>query len=231
MPTETQCPSCDTKLKVPDERIGQKVRCPRCQEVFTANAPDLEDEPRGIGPSNERKESPRPWSSSYRPEERQPDDPDREEDESPRRSRQEEEYSDAPARSRRPAEDDDEEYERPARSRRRDEEEDESAPRQRRRRHDPKAAARRIAEAEARAGVPNPFAYTALGLGIAALPLAFCCGLFGLPVGVVAIVFGIVALRKPYGQGFAWAGIACGGVSLLLAIGSFVLGRVLDTAQ
>ena len=214
MPTETQCPSCDTRLKVPVEQ--HRAECP-----LPALPGDLHGErlrPGGRAGRQTRGES--PALVVLVPQgERQADDPDRDEDEAPRRSRrQEEEYSDAPTRSRRRADDDDEEYDRPSCSRR-DEDEDEPAARKPRCRcHDPKAAARRIAEAEARAGVPNPFAYTALGLGIGALPLAICCGFFGVPVGVVAVAFGIFALQKPYGRGFAWAGIACGGVSIILCL-------------
>ena len=30
------CPSCDRQLRVPDELLGQSVKCPSCNETFTA---------------------------------------------------------------------------------------------------------------------------------------------------------------------------------------------------
>jgi predicted Zn finger-like uncharacterized protein len=36
VPEITQCPQCQRKLNVPDAQIGQTVRCPLCNEEFTA---------------------------------------------------------------------------------------------------------------------------------------------------------------------------------------------------
>lgn len=36
MPITTRCPSCDRKLRVPDNLLGTRVKCPGCQTVFTA---------------------------------------------------------------------------------------------------------------------------------------------------------------------------------------------------
>ena len=33
------CPKCATRLSVDDSLAGRKVRCPKCQEVFTMTAP------------------------------------------------------------------------------------------------------------------------------------------------------------------------------------------------
>ena len=38
MPVVTRCPSCNRSLRVPDNLIGSKVRCPQCKNVFTAEA-------------------------------------------------------------------------------------------------------------------------------------------------------------------------------------------------
>lgn len=44
MPEVTTCPDCEKKLKVPDNLIGKKVRCPGCGVMFTAKADGAEDE-------------------------------------------------------------------------------------------------------------------------------------------------------------------------------------------
>src|SRR5436309_8813411 len=38
MAVTTHCPSCKRLVKVPDELLGRKVRCPGCQSVFTAQS-------------------------------------------------------------------------------------------------------------------------------------------------------------------------------------------------
>jgi hypothetical protein len=37
------CPSCNRKLRVPEQEMGQLVQCPLCRAIFTAP-------PRGIPP-------------------------------------------------------------------------------------------------------------------------------------------------------------------------------------
>ncbi len=41
----TSCPSCNGPLRIPDELVGQRVRCPSCQTVFHASAPAAPAEP------------------------------------------------------------------------------------------------------------------------------------------------------------------------------------------
>jgi len=36
MPLQTGCPSCNRQLRVPDNLIGQLVKCPTCMKTFTA---------------------------------------------------------------------------------------------------------------------------------------------------------------------------------------------------
>jgi hypothetical protein len=38
MPVSIKCPQCSRGLKVPDELIGRKVKCPGCSTSFTAEA-------------------------------------------------------------------------------------------------------------------------------------------------------------------------------------------------
>jgi hypothetical protein len=39
MPIESHCPGCGTKVRVPETLLGKSVKCPKCQMVFTAEAP------------------------------------------------------------------------------------------------------------------------------------------------------------------------------------------------
>lgn len=36
MPVQTTCPKCSQKLRVPDDLVGQSVKCPQCGHIFTA---------------------------------------------------------------------------------------------------------------------------------------------------------------------------------------------------
>jgi predicted Zn finger-like uncharacterized protein len=47
MPEQIRCPSCNAVLRVPDDLLGQQVKCPKCQETFTA-ALEPAAEPEGI---------------------------------------------------------------------------------------------------------------------------------------------------------------------------------------
>jgi len=69
MPTVIACPACQKQLKVPDELMGQAVKCPGCKETFTAqvgspSAP-VQDEfaerprKRAAPPPEEEEEQPR----------------------------------------------------------------------------------------------------------------------------------------------------------------------------
>lgn len=51
-PVAIECPACLATLKVPDDKLGKKIRCPKCSEIFVAEASeaaedfDLEEERR-----------------------------------------------------------------------------------------------------------------------------------------------------------------------------------------
>jgi predicted Zn finger-like uncharacterized protein len=65
MPEVVTCPQCERQLRVPDELVGQRVKCPTCGTNFTAN----------LGPPTrppEGEERPRPSSQveDYRGEDR-----------------------------------------------------------------------------------------------------------------------------------------------------------------
>jgi predicted Zn finger-like uncharacterized protein len=60
MPINTDCPSCNRKLRVPDELLGKKVKCPTCGTVFQADessapaGPEEADPPVTSYPEEER---------------------------------------------------------------------------------------------------------------------------------------------------------------------------------
>jgi len=60
MPLTATCPNCSTKLRVPDELAGRRVKCSKCGTVFAADAsrPDpaaaIQNEPRTTEPSRRR---------------------------------------------------------------------------------------------------------------------------------------------------------------------------------
>ncbi len=68
MPVQTSCPSCGQKLRVPDELVGQSVKCPKCSFIFVAS---LEEQPAGPPPRETASES---SSERYQriPEQQQP---------------------------------------------------------------------------------------------------------------------------------------------------------------
>jgi predicted Zn finger-like uncharacterized protein len=126
MPELVNCPHCEKKLRVPDNLIGQPVKCPTCGKTFTATAASA------AAPPPEEKPAPRPAARRPPAEEEQVEDVPRrrrpadadEEEERPRRrprAEDEEEDEDDRPRRRRPREDEDDEEEddRPRRRKRR----------------------------------------------------------------------------------------------------------------
>ena len=80
------CPKCDRQLRVPDDLLGQAVKCPSCSETFTAELP--------------AKPPPPPPSTSNRPSSRPRDEDDRPSRRPPRRDDDDDDY-DRPSRKRR----------------------------------------------------------------------------------------------------------------------------------
>lgn len=60
MPVETRCPSCQRMLRVPDELLNRRVKCPSCDTVFVAEADAPPQNPIAGAPGSEtREETPR----------------------------------------------------------------------------------------------------------------------------------------------------------------------------
>jgi predicted Zn finger-like uncharacterized protein len=96
------CPQCERKLRVPEELLGKKVKCPTCQSTFTASAAG--SEPAGVAapPPPREEPAPRPRSPEEdfqfedRPSRRPP----------PRRDEEDDDRDDRPSRRRRDEDDD-----------------------------------------------------------------------------------------------------------------------------
>lgn len=60
------CPSCDAKLKAPDDAVGKKTKCPKCGAAVTVPEPiyDAEVIPEAIDPYGLDEPAPPPLSSS-----------------------------------------------------------------------------------------------------------------------------------------------------------------------
>lgn len=53
MPIQINCPSCKGAVRVPEELLGKRVQCPRCEAKFVAEADD-EEQPAAPPPTAER---------------------------------------------------------------------------------------------------------------------------------------------------------------------------------
>lgn len=73
-------------------------------------------------------------------------------------------------------------------------------------------------------GGGSGLATTAMILGIVAIPLACCCGLFSIPVSLAAVVTGGISMKNPEGKGQAVTGLICGLLALAMSIGALVIG-------
>jgi predicted Zn finger-like uncharacterized protein len=197
------CPSCKKTLRVGEENLGKKIRCPACQQIFTAPSPDepaggpdervaddrrkpeppprRRDEDEDERPSRRRDEEDRPRGRRDEDEDRPSRRRDEDEDDRPSRRREEDEYSDRPSRRRASASDEDED-DRPSRRRRDDDDDD--RPSRRRRDDDSDRPRRRRGGQEA----PNAMPYI-----IGSVFVALCCCL---PGGVVSAVMAIIANTK-----------------------------------
>lgn len=56
---DIRCPNCNRKLKVKEEALGRRARCPSCQHVFTIESPSEEPAAEGASPQ-EPSEAPKP---------------------------------------------------------------------------------------------------------------------------------------------------------------------------
>ena len=57
MPLIVLCSNCASKLRVQEEAIGRKVRCPKCGDAVPVHEPDDAPAPRSVQPREDRKKS------------------------------------------------------------------------------------------------------------------------------------------------------------------------------
>lgn len=67
MPTLVNCPTCNRKLRIPEELLGRKVKCPGCQGTFTAQAEEPPPPPGEEPPSPRASDDPRAEGLSPQP--------------------------------------------------------------------------------------------------------------------------------------------------------------------
>lgn len=63
----------------------------------------------------------------------------------------------------------------------------------------------------------------ALVCGVLAIVMSFCCGIFGVPLSIAAIITGALGLKSS-ARGMAIAGLVCGVIGLLIAVGVVAIG-------
>jgi hypothetical protein len=82
-------------------------------------------------------------------------------------------------------------------------------------------------------GIDQNLAIAAIICGSSAVLFSFCCGLFSLPLGVVAIITGFMGMnnannnpQKYGGKSLAIGGMALGGISLLISVGMVLISFI-----
>jgi predicted Zn finger-like uncharacterized protein len=196
-----KCPQCDSQLELDAEAAGMEVQCGHCQHLFTAVFPV--------------KKSPSKPSPSKRIA-----------------KKDEEEVEAPPKRSSSRREEEDEEDERPAKkkSKRRveveDEDDDYEGPRKK-----PKEKPNGMGIASMICGIVG-LVVEVPAFGVSIFGIGCCCfNVVSWPMhalaailAIVAVSLGLLALKVKKGKGMTITGIALGGVTLLLAIASIILG-------
>src|SRR5579885_597413 len=214
MPTLVNCPACERKLRVPDNLLGKKVKCPGCLKPFTAGEAPADELPAEEPPAEEGPGGGgSPWSGLDKVSER----PSR----AGRRAAPQEEEAppeeeERPSRRRRDEEDEGQEEERPSRRRRDEEDEGDEEDRPRRRRR------LRGGLQPHRGGLILALGIVSITCGVLALT-SVCCSLAlvfplaGLPTGTIAWILGhkdlaLIRAREmdPTGEGTTKGGWICG---------------------
>lgn len=70
MPTLINCPSCQRQLRVPDELLGQRVKCPTCGALFTGAPAEAQPPPPTPAPAPAPGYEPAQWVADLSPPDR-----------------------------------------------------------------------------------------------------------------------------------------------------------------
>jgi predicted Zn finger-like uncharacterized protein len=125
MAIELQCPECSGKLKVGDDLLGKKVKCPKCKAIFTATeqVDEIEEEEEKPRSSIRKGQD----AVTERPKKRRDDDDDDDDDRPKKKSRRDDDDDDdddRPKKKSRRDDDDDDDDDRPKKKSRRDDDDD-----------------------------------------------------------------------------------------------------------
>lgn len=77
----------------------------------------------------------------------------------------------------------------------------------------------------------NSLAIASLVLGIVGIVSAILLPLVGGPVGIVAVILGILARRHPGGRGLALGGLVTGAIAIAVSAVNSILGVLLASGQ
>ncbi len=221
MPEVISCPECAGQLRVKDEMLGKKVKCPKCKNIFVAAAEEEDEldevveEDEGDRPRKRRRDE--EDDEEDRQRKRRDEDEDEEEDRPRKRRRDDEDEEDIPARTSRRWRDAEDDEDRPSWRRRRDEE-DEDRPR--RSRSDEDEDDRPIRAANPRVG----WRKVAKGLGLIAISLYMYAG--SVIAAVVVILTGAMIGTGQFSLRGASMGTALAGgafIGCMLLVVGFVM--------
>ncbi|HEY7425504.1 MAG TPA: hypothetical protein VH682_14835 [Gemmataceae bacterium] len=191
MPQIITCPDCERKLRVPDNLLGKKVRCPSCSVLFKAAAAET-----GAEESTEEPEA-KP-SVRRRPAVR------------------DERYADSPRSSRRRIDEEEEEDDRPRRRRDEIDEEEDDRPRRRRNEEDEDEDEERSPSLH-----DQKVGWNKVRIGINLVMIGIWVWLAGVVLGGLGVLLGFVLVGSALFAGGRQAGLTSlgfGGVILLLAV-------------
>jgi predicted Zn finger-like uncharacterized protein len=98
MAVEARCPSCGAGFSLRDDMQGKKVRCAKCEEVFSVGGPRPPDDKQGVKASRAADDDDRSASRKARAPAKRDRDDDEDDERRPRRRKRDEDEDDRPRR-------------------------------------------------------------------------------------------------------------------------------------
>jgi predicted Zn finger-like uncharacterized protein len=224
------CNGCASKIRVPDSAAGKRVKCPKCATLIRvpeAESPHERAKPETTAVSSTPLPPPVPLDLETEPQEtpQEPVDPD-----AFSTTASSSGSKPPPLKKKRASSVDDDDY---------NEDDEPKPPTKRRRKYDDEDDEDVDLDVRKRGGQRrsepvNGMAMTSMVMGIISVTIVgiscCCCGIYGPIVGgpvggitsITAIILGFMG-KKPGSEGFAWSGIICGIVTLILIAVMIVL--------